>query len=165
MASPGVFIHSGTLGGRFSSPAARALLATPASAAPPRMVPSRRKRRREVLAGSIVFSMIHPPETTGVETSHEFAISSRHSHLEQLGIASLDLLALRQDRRRIGLQQLDLRQWLVSRFLLDLGVKRAMRKGVDQHLLSLRTEEEALEQPGGIRVGRIPEHAGGHDDQ
>src|ERR1035438_2649531 len=51
MASPGTFIHPGTLGGRLSLVAARASPATrsPASTAPPMAALSRRKRRRDAL--------------------------------------------------------------------------------------------------------------------
>src|SRR6266851_2551786 len=68
MGSPGVFIHSGILGGRLSafSPAARALPARPpARTAPPiNALPSRRKRRRDRTAGSLSASVgsviVHP---------------------------------------------------------------------------------------------------------
>src|SRR5258708_5846233 len=55
MGSPGVFIHSGTLGGRLSalSPAASASL--PAMTSPPTTAPPpRRNRRRDVGAGSFL---------------------------------------------------------------------------------------------------------------
>src|SRR6266851_7210458 len=68
MGSPGVFIHSGILGGRLSafSPAAKALPARPpARTAPPiNALPSRRKRRRDRTAGSLSASVgsviVHP---------------------------------------------------------------------------------------------------------
>src|SRR5258708_4522348 len=54
MGSPGVFIHSGAFGGRLSVSAAPASLApsAPATAAPPIMPVSRRKRRRDFRAES-----------------------------------------------------------------------------------------------------------------
>src|SRR5258705_13909797 len=54
MGSPGVFIHSGAFGGRLSASVAPASLApsAPATAAPPIMPVSRRKRRRDFRAES-----------------------------------------------------------------------------------------------------------------
>ena len=81
------------------------------------------------------------------------------SHLENLAVARLDLLALRQHRGGIGLQQLQRRQRRAARLLLDLRMERAMRVIVDQQLLAFRAEEETLEQPRRIRIGRAAEHA------
>src|SRR6185295_7821113 len=69
------------------------------------------------------------------------------SHAEDFAVARLDLLALRLHLRRIGLEQFQAGKRNVPALLLDLSVKGAMCKDVDQHLLGFRTEEEALEQP------------------
>src|ERR1700722_894864 len=53
MGSPGAFIHSGILGGRLFVSAAALSASPPASTAPPIRAPlPRRKRRRDVTAGS-----------------------------------------------------------------------------------------------------------------
>src|SRR3984893_15137324 len=61
MGSPGVFIHSGTLGGRLSVLAVAAdasLPARPPRPAPPiNALPSRKKRRRDVTTGSLPMSV------------------------------------------------------------------------------------------------------------
>src|SRR5262245_63839139 len=69
-----------------------------------------------------------------------------HSHPENLCIARLDLLGLRQHRRRIRFEQLERVERRASRPILHQRVERAMRKGVDEHLLGLGAEHEALEQ-------------------
>src|SRR5882724_8431945 len=70
MASPGVFIHSATLGGRLSAlslaPSAWLPARPPAMTAPPTNAPpSRRNRRRDVAAISLSMSdgsvIVHPP--------------------------------------------------------------------------------------------------------
>src|SRR3979411_757745 len=78
MGSPGVFIHSGTLGGRLSvlslAPSASSPARPPATTAPPSNAPpSRRNRRRDV--GAIPLSMsagsviVHPPFESGVRNN------------------------------------------------------------------------------------------------
>src|SRR3954453_23925165 len=69
------------------------------------------------------------------------------SHAEDLGVARLDLLALRLPLGGIGLEQFQGGKRDVLALLLDLSVKGAVRKDVEQHLLGFRAEEEALEQP------------------
>src|SRR5712672_2214751 len=86
------------------------------------------------------------------------------SHLEKLGIARLDLLALRQHRGGIGFEQFQRRQRWMAGLFLDLPMERAMREIIDQQLLSFRTEKEALEQPRRVRIRRAAEHATGNDD-
>src|SRR5216683_4892846 len=72
--SPGVFIHSGILGGRLSALAVAAKVSRPATpparTAPPiKALPSRRKRRRDVTAGLLSTSVgsviVHPPFESG----------------------------------------------------------------------------------------------------
>src|SRR3954468_21650576 len=87
------------------------------------------------------------------------------SHAEDLGVARLDLLALRLHLRRISLEQLQTGKRDVLALLLDLCMKGAMRKDVDQHLLGFRAEEETLEQPCRVRIRRAAENAGWNDDQ
>src|SRR6266480_1648794 len=87
------------------------------------------------------------------------------SHLEKFGIARLDLLALRQHRGGIRLEQFQRGQRRMAGLFLDLRVKRAMREIIDQQLLSLRTKKEALEQPRCIRIRGAAEHATGNDDE
>src|SRR5258705_5370652 len=81
------------------------------------------------------------------------------SHPEDPGVARLDLLALRLHLGRICLQQFQAGKRDVLAFLLDLSMKGAMRKDVDQHLLDFRAEEEALEQSCRIRIRRAAENA------
>src|SRR6266496_2212587 len=87
------------------------------------------------------------------------------SHPEDLGVARLDRLALGLHLRGIGLEQFQAGKRDVLALLLDLSVKGAVRKDVDQHLLGIRAEEEALEQSCRVRIRRVAENAGGHDDQ
>src|SRR5229473_5445281 len=87
------------------------------------------------------------------------------SHPEKLGVARLDLLALRQHRGGIRLEQFQRGQRRVAGLFLDLRMKRAMREIIDQQLLSLRTKKEALEQPRRIRIRCAAEHATGNDDE
>src|SRR5712672_2009182 len=67
------------------------------------------------------------------------------SHPENLGIARLDLLALRDHDGRVGFEQLDRRQRRSARLLLDERVHRAVREIVDEDLLRLGAEHEGLE--------------------
>ena len=78
----------------------------------------------------------------------------RRSHLEELGAACLDILALRQHRDRIRLEQFQRRQRRVTGLFLDLRMERAVRVIVDQQLLESCAEEETLEQPRGPSPGR-----------
>src|SRR5216684_3509480 len=87
------------------------------------------------------------------------------SHLEKLSVARLDLLALRQHRGGIRLEQFQRGQRRMAGLFLDLRMKRAMREIIDQQLLSLRTKKEALEQPRRIRIRCAAEHATGNDDE
>src|SRR5579871_3701661 len=89
----------------------------------------------------------------------------RPLHLEQFGVTRLDVLALRQHGRRVGLQQLERRQRQPARLVLDEAMERMMRILVDKQLLAFQAEKETLEQPRGIWIRRILEHAGGNDDQ
>src|SRR5229473_5933957 len=78
MGSPGVFIHSGTLGGRLSAlslaPSASLPARPPAMTAPPTNAPpSRRNRRRDVAAISLSMSVgsviVHPPFESGAQNN------------------------------------------------------------------------------------------------
>src|SRR6266446_10894665 len=69
------------------------------------------------------------------------------SHPKKLGVARLDFLALRQHRGGIRLEQFQRGQRWMAGLFLDLRMERAMREIIDQQLLSLRAEKEALEQP------------------
>src|ERR1700682_5791902 len=78
MGSPGVFIHSGTLGGRLSAfslaPSASLAARPPAMTAPPTNAPpSRRNRRRDVAAISLSMSpgsvIVHPPFESGAQNN------------------------------------------------------------------------------------------------
>src|ERR1700682_4222078 len=89
----------------------------------------------------------------------------RQSNAKNPGIPLLDLLALRLHRGGIRFQQLQLRQGHVCTLLLHLRVERAVRIGVDQHLLGFGAEEVVLEQFCRVRIGRTSEDAGGHNDQ
>src|ERR1700676_4171991 len=81
------------------------------------------------------------------------------SHLEKLGVARLDFLALRQYRSGIRLEQFQARQRRMAGLFLDLGMERAMREIIHQQLLSLRAEKETLEQPRRIWIRCAAEHA------
>src|SRR2546430_3280256 len=81
------------------------------------------------------------------------------SNAKSLRVARLDRLALGLHPGRIGLEQFQARKRDVLALLLDLPVERAVREDVDQHLLGLGAEEETLEQPCRIRVGRAAENA------
>src|ERR1700716_2672949 len=81
MGSPGVFIHSGILGGRLSAfslaPTASLPARPPARTAPPINAPLlRRKRRRDVTAGSLSTSVgsviVHPPFESEIDSSRYF---------------------------------------------------------------------------------------------
>src|SRR6266446_8426283 len=87
------------------------------------------------------------------------------SHPEKLGVARLDLLALRQHRGGIRLEQFQRGQRRMAGLFLDLRMERAMREIIDQQLLSLHTKEETLEQPRRIRIRRAAEYATGNDDE
>src|SRR3982074_2521992 len=72
MGSPGVFIHSGTSGGRLSAlslaPSASVPARAPAMTVPPTNAPpSRRNRRRDVAALLMLvgFVTVHPPFESG----------------------------------------------------------------------------------------------------
>src|ERR1700722_8627263 len=80
MGSPGDFIHSGTLGGRFSAPVSAATASPPArlpaSAPPIRAPPSRRKRRREVGGRTefvVCFVVMYPPFASNFRPRLHFA--------------------------------------------------------------------------------------------
>src|SRR6202048_950779 len=87
------------------------------------------------------------------------------SHLEKLGIPRLDLLALRQHRSRIGLEQFQRRQRRATWLFLDLRMERTMRIIFDPQLLGLDAEGETLEQPRGVRIRRAAEDAGRNNDE
>src|SRR4029450_11750826 len=64
------------------------------------------------------------------------------SYFEKLAVARLDLLALRQHRDRIRLEQLVCGQRRMAGLFLDLRMERAMCEIIDQQLLSLRAKED-----------------------
>ena len=63
------------------------------------------------------------------------------------------------DAGRIVLHDLDVLERLAPRMLLRLRMDRAQRADVDHKLLTLGGEAEALEQPRGVRIGRVLEDA------
>src|SRR6266542_2893952 len=74
------------------------------------------------------------------------------SHPEDFSVARLDRLALGLHLGGIGLEQLQAGKRDVLALPLDLPVERAVREDIDQHLLGLGAEEEALEKPCRIRI-------------
>src|ERR1700676_1261906 len=99
-------------------------------------------------------------------TTDAFQLPRRdRSHFEKLGITRPDLLALRQYRSGIGLEQFQRRQRRATWLFLDLRMERTMRIIVDQQLLALDAEEETLEQPRGVRIRRAAEDAGRNNDE
>src|SRR4051812_25459257 len=102
MGSPGVFIHCGTLGGRFSafSVAADALLPArpPATTAPPTSAPpSRRNRRRDVATRCFPVSVGSVIAGTPLETGTP-GITQRSSVISQ---EEDDLIIAHRARRRL----------------------------------------------------------------
>src|SRR5581483_1100545 len=93
------------------------------------------------------------------------ALTIGQSDLEQLPVARLDLFALCQHGRRIGLQKFESRQRRATRLVLDEAVEGMMRVLIDQHLLTFQAQEVALEQSRCVGIGCVLEHAGGNDDQ
>src|SRR4051794_8659226 len=108
MGSPGVFIHSGTLGGRFSevSVAANASLpATPLATAPPINAPPRRRNVRRdatgrrssaMLAGSVI---VRPPLSFNARIAQsrrkviEEGVAASECHACLIVVVELELLA------------------------------------------------------------------------
>src|SRR5262245_66058892 len=93
------------------------------------------------------------------------AVAGLPSHSEQLAVARLDLLAHLFHRRGIVLHLLDLGERLAPRLLFDLRMQRAQSADVDDQLLRLGREAEALEQPRRVRIGRVLEQRVGADDE
>src|SRR6202011_6066603 len=89
----------------------------------------------------------------------------RRSHSKEFSVAGFYLFALRLHRGGVGLEQFQAGQRRVTRLLLDQRMKRTMGETIDQQLLPLGAEEETLEQPRGVRIGRALEYPGGNDDQ
>src|ERR671931_1197031 len=86
-------------------------------------------------------------------------------HSEQFTVTRLDLFAHLLHRGRIVLHFLDLAERLASGLLLGLRMQRTQACEIDRELLRLGREAEALEQPRGVRIGRILEQRVGPDDE
>src|SRR3979411_2661740 len=86
-------------------------------------------------------------------------------HPENLRVARLDVFAHAFDRGRIVLHDLDVAERLAAGLLPGGGMHRAQAARVDDQLLALGGETEALEQPRRVRIGRAPEDAVRPDDQ
>src|SRR5215471_4521637 len=86
-------------------------------------------------------------------------------HPEQFAVTRLDLFAQPFHRHGIVLHLLDLAKRLSTGLLLGLRMQRTQSSDVDAELLRLRREAEALEQAGGIRIGRVLEQRVGADDE
>src|SRR5262249_58684504 len=80
------------------------------------------------------------------------------SHLEDLRVARLDLLARALDPGEIVLPQLDLVEPARPRLLLAEGVDRMLAGKIDQELLRLERMQPVLEQARGAPIGRRLEH-------
>src|SRR5262245_12231033 len=80
------------------------------------------------------------------------------SHLEDLGVARVDLLAHPLDSGGIVLPQLDLIEAAYPRLLLGEGMDGMLAGKVDQQLLGLERMQPVLEQARGVRIGRRREH-------
>src|SRR4029450_6117567 len=87
------------------------------------------------------------------------------SRSENLAVANFDLFSLRFDSRWIAFHQLDCRQRCPRRPILHKCMERAQARGVNQELLRLEAEEEALKQACRIGMGRALENAAGRGDQ
>src|SRR5882757_99942 len=88
MGSPGVFIHSGTSGGRLSAlslaPSASVPARAPAMTVPPTNAPpSRRNRRRDVAALLMLvgFVTVHPPFESGAWNNAMKLVLLRHKFI------------------------------------------------------------------------------------
>src|ERR1700730_16473993 len=102
MASPGVFIHSGTLGGRLPafSVAADALLSArlPATTAPPtNATPLRRNRRRDVAAILLSMSVGSVIVRTPPENRYACTTNERQPRFQEEGV----LVVVHRARRRL----------------------------------------------------------------
>src|SRR5262245_5239202 len=89
----------------------------------------------------------------------------RASNLEVSRILRLDLIGLFLHGRGIVLHQFDVLEGPAAVLVLDLAVEGTQATPVDHQLLAVDGEHEALQQPGGIGVGRILHQAGWADDQ
>src|SRR6266508_3375401 len=87
------------------------------------------------------------------------------SNSEQFAVTRLDLFAHLLHRSRIVLHFLDLAERLASGLLLGLRMQRTQACEIDRELLRFRREAEALEQPRGVRIGRVLEQRVGTDDE
>ena len=86
-------------------------------------------------------------------------------HSENLRVVRLDVFAHAFDRGRIVLHDLDVVERLAAGFLPGGGMHRAQAARVDDELLALGGETEALEQSRRVRIGRALEDAVRADDQ
>src|SRR4051812_23527160 len=87
------------------------------------------------------------------------------SNAEDLGIARLDRVAFFFHGGRVVLHGLDLLEWLATRLLLGLRMRRAQATDIDNELLGVAAEAERLKQPRRVRIGRRLEHPVGTDDE
>src|SRR5262245_62501565 len=80
-------------------------------------------------------------------------------------VTCLDISARLFHRRGIVLHLLDLAKRLSTGLVLGLRMQRTQSSEIDRELLRLRREAEALEQPGGVWIGRVLEQCVGADDE
>src|SRR5947199_2536750 len=86
------------------------------------------------------------------ETDLDYSSRRRLLDSEQPAIARFDLLAHLLHCGGIVLHLLDLAERLAARLLLDLRMQRAQSANIDDELLRLGREAEALKQPRGIGI-------------
>src|SRR5437667_4937012 len=91
--------------------------------------------------------------------------SKTKSHLENLRVTRLDLLAHPLDASGIVLPQFDLVEPARARLLSCERVDRMLAGKVDQQLLRLERMQPVLEQARGVRIGRRIEYRARAGDQ
>src|SRR5215510_15940814 len=87
------------------------------------------------------------------------------SHLEDLGVAGLDLVSGLFDAGCILLHQFDLGKGAPPGLLLGLPMHGMLAGKIDQELLGLEAVQPAVEKASGIGIGRLFHDAGGGADQ
>src|SRR6185369_7692981 len=85
---------------------------------------------------------------------------SRQSCSEILFVLLLDGFDLAFQRRRVRVQQLDLRQWRAAGLFLDLAMERAQSADIAVGLLGFPAEHELIEQPRCARVRSVLQDRG-----
>src|SRR5882672_10019048 len=125
MGSPGVFIHSGTLGGRLwalsLAPSASPPARPPAMTAPPtNAAPSRRNRRRDVAAISLSMSVgsviLHPSFPAGARNGFDISVPGRSAnHAAEIAAPESRVLV----REHVGLDVAECRVGLVFNAIVE----------------------------------------------